>query len=264
MRLPLFHLDAFTNRPSSGNPAAVCLLDQWLDDGLLRKVTTESNFSATAFMVGQRESFELRWFTPRCEVQLCGHATLAAAHLVFSLLRPELSLVRFSTSFHGTLTAQKDGDLVAIDLPAFVPQPCTNFPAGLESALGLQRPPLEVLESNETYIVVVGDPRVIGRIRPNFELLERFHPNTIVVTSAGEETDFVSRYFAPSYGVPEDPVTGSAHSSLAPYWAKRLGKNTLHARQLSERGGELWCEFADDRVVLKGAAVLTMQGSLTI
>jgi len=264
MHLPLFHVDAFTNRPFSGNPPAVCLLDLWLDDGLLQKVAAENNLSATAFLVTRESSLDLRWFTPRCEVKLCGHATLAAAHVVFSLLQTQLEVVSFSTRFSGMLTAKKQGDLVAMDFPAFVPHSCTPRTEELPRALGIGHPPLEILEANETYIAVFDNPDLIRGIRPEFALLEQFHPRTVIATASGHDADFVSRYFAPSYGVPEDPVTGSAHSSLGPYWSKRLGKTTLHARQLSERGGELWCEVSGERVVLKGNAVLTLEGSLAI
>jgi len=266
MRIPLFHINAFTHEPFSGNPAAVCLLDSWLDDQHLRKVAAENNLSATAFLVARENSLELRWFTPVREIRLCGHATLATAHLISTFLQPKRDVLPFSTRFSGILTARKEGSLIAMDFPAFVPKDCPRPPAELQSALGIGEAPSAVLETNDAYIAVFDSQDAIRKIIPNFALLESFHPAVVMATAPGDarDADFVTRYFAPSYGVPEDPVTGSAHCSLAPYWAKRLGRTHLHARQLSERGGELWCELTGNRVILKGQAVLTMEGTLTI
>ncbi|HWZ75874.1 MAG TPA: PhzF family phenazine biosynthesis protein [Candidatus Sulfotelmatobacter sp.] len=264
MRIPVFHVDAFTEQPFRGNPAAVCFLDSWLDEGRLLKVAAENNLSATAFLVSGDRGYELRWFTPRCEVKLCGHATLATAHILLNLQHPQLDSVTFETRFRGTVTVRRDGQFLTIDFPAMFPKVCATAPTGLTGALGLQSQSADILEANDTYILVVDAPETVRAVRPNFELLENFHPFVIAITAHETEVDFVSRYFAPSYGIPEDPVTGSAHCVLAPYWAKRLGKTTLHARQLSERGGELWCEVAGDRVLLKGKAVVTLEGSLLI
>ena len=264
MRIPLFHLNAFTNRPFSGNPAAVCPLQQWLDDGLLRKVAAENNLSDTAFFVPQNGHYDLRWFTPRCEVRLCGHATLASAYVVLNLLQPGLQEVRFETRHSGALTVSKDGDMFAMDFPAIFGKTCANPPQALARGLGPGPLPSTLLESNQIYIPVYETEYAIRNIRPDFAILEQLHPLAVAVTAPGRKSDFVSRYFAPSYGVPEDPVTGSAHSALTPYWAERLGKTHLHARQVSECGGELWCEMAGERVIIKGNAVLTLQGSLQI
>jgi PhzF family phenazine biosynthesis protein len=264
VRIPLFHVDAFTEQPFRGNPAAVCFLDSWLDEGRLLKVAAENNLSATAFLVSGDRGYELRWFTPRCEVKLCGHATLATAHILLNLQHPQLDSVTFETRFRGTVTVRRDGQFLTVDFPAMFPKVCATDPTGLTGALGLQSQSADILEANDTYILVVDAPETVRAVRPNFELLESFHPFVIAITAHETEVDFVSRYFAPSYGIPEDPVTGSAHCALAPYWAKRLGKTTLHARQLSERGGELWCEVAGDRVLLKGKAVVTLEGSLLI
>lgn len=267
MRIPLFHLNAFTNRPFSGNPAAVCPLQEWLDDGLLRKVAAENNLSDTAFFVptnGQSGHYDLRWFTPRCEVRLCGHATLASAFVVMNVLEPGLQTVRFETRHSGTLTVSKAGDMFAMDFPAIFGKTRANPPEALVHGLGPGPLPTTLLEGNETFIVVYETEDAIRNIRPDFASLEQLHPFAVTVTAPGEKSDFVSRYFAPSYGVPEDPVTGSAHSALTPYWAERLGKRHMHARQVSERGGELWCELAGERVILRGNAVLTLQGSLQI
>ena len=263
MRIPLFHVDAFTDRPFSGNPAAVCLLDSWLDDGRLRKVAAENNLSATAFLVCGTDSYELRWFTPLCEVRLCGHATMAAAYVLFTRFQPQQGPIAFRTKFHGPITVSRQGDLLGIDFPGMPPRPCA-VPEGLAQAIGIQSPPSEALEANNTYLLVLESEGSVRRLRPNFVLLEKFHPYAIAATADGTDVDFVSRYFAPSYGVPEDPVTGSLHCALASYWAQRIGRSKLHARQLSERGGELWCELAGDRVLVKGKAVLTMEGVLEI
>ena len=264
MRVPLHHVDAFTDQPFSGNPAAVCFLGSWLDDDCLRKVAAENNLSATAFLVGRDEDYEVRWFTPRCEIKLCGHATLAAAHVLLAVMDSASDSAQFHTRHRGVLTVQKDGDLLAMNLPSFVPQVLHTVPDRLIEALGNPPRPSEVLEVNDTYIAVFDHPDAVRGLHPDFTLLESLHPFVVSVTAKGDDADFVSRYFAPTYGTPEDPVTGSAHCALTPYWAKRLGKTHLHARQLSERGGELWCDLSADRVIVKGKAVLTMQGSLSI
>jgi len=281
MRIPLYQVDAFTSRPFAGNPAAVCPLPDWLDDDTLRKVASENNLSETAYFVPRDGFYELRWFTPRCEAELCGHATLASAYVLLNILRPGLPNVRFETRFSGALTVHKEGDRFSMDFPATAPDVCANPPEALLSGLGSgsATAPLNILEANRNYIAVYETGNSVRSLRPDFEMLERLHPYGVIVTAPGvsepgvtasgltapdDEIDFVSRYFAPSYGVPEDPVTGSAHCALAPYWAQRLHKTRLHALQASERGGELWCEVAGDRVILKGDAVLTMQGTLHI
>jgi len=264
MRIPLFHVDAFTNQPFRGNPAAVCPLQGWLDDEILRKVAAENNLSETAFFLPRTGHYDLRWFTPRGEVRLCGHATLASAYVLFTLLEPGLDSVRFETRHSGGLTVNKNGDLLSMDFPALFPEHCGNPPDDLLRALGPGPLPSSVLEVNDTYIGVYQSQSSIQSLRPDFARLEQLHPFAVAVTAPGKDVDFVSRYFKPSYGMPEDPVTGSVHCALTPYWTKRLGKSQLHAQQLSERGGELWCEMAESRVLLEGHAVLTMQGSLVI
>jgi PhzF family phenazine biosynthesis protein len=263
MRIPLFHVNAFTDQPFTGNPAAICPLNSWLDVRMLRKVAIENNLSATAFLVPQADFYDLRWFTVRSEIRLCGHATLASAWLVFNRLNPELETVVFKTRFSGPLTVHRDGSGLSMDFPAIFPTVCETLPDGLLQALG-SAPPSEVLEANDTYFAVYETENAIRTIRPDFARLEQLHPFAVAVTAPGDTADFVSRYFAPSYGVPEDPVTGSAHCVLTPYWTKQLGKTHLHAIQVSERGGELWCEMSGDRVVLRGSALLTLQGELEI
>jgi PhzF family phenazine biosynthesis protein len=262
MPLPVFHVDAFTIKPFAGNPAAVCPLTGWLDDGLLQAVAAENNLSETAFFVPHGDLYELRWFTPRCEVQLCGHATLASGFVVLQILEPSRESVRFETRSRGELTVSRDGDLLAVDFPSLPPWTCADPPAALISGLG--KAPLEVVQIEDNYFAVYEREEDVRSIRPDFRLLEKLHPAGVAITAPGEGVDFVSRYFVPSYGILEDPVTGSTHCSLAPYWAQRLRKTSLHARQVSERGGELWCEVKEERVVLKGSAVLTLRGELLI
>jgi len=264
MRIPLFHANAFTDGRFTGNPAAVCLLNSPLDDGQLSKVAAENNLSATAFLVPSGKEYELRWFTPRCEVKLCGHATLAAAHIVLRILEPSRETIRFKTRLQGVLTVYKGSDCLRMDFPALIPKPVANLPETLYRALGRDVRPVEVVEVNETYIARLGDEGAVRSLHPDLALLEQLHPFAAVVTAPGENADFVSRYFAPGYGIPEDPVTGSAHCALAPYWAQRLGKSRLRARQLSERTGGLWCELDGDRVILEGKIQLTMQATLQI
>jgi predicted PhzF superfamily epimerase YddE/YHI9 len=262
MYLPVFHVDAFTAKPFGGNPAAVCPLAEWLDDDRLRAVAAENNLSETAYLVPRNGGYDLRWFTPTCEVKLCGHATLASALVVMQTLAPGSNSVRFETSFSGTLTVSRDRDLLAMDFPANPPWVCPNRPAALLDGLG--RTPASVMQVEDNYFAVYEREQDITSICPDLRLLEKLHPAGVAITAPGKNCDFVSRYFAPSYGIPEDPVTGSTHCSLAPYWADRLGKTSLHARQVSERGGELWCEVKGDRVIIKGKAVLTLRGELLL
>jgi PhzF family phenazine biosynthesis protein len=264
MQVPLFHIDAFADEPFRGNPAAVCLLNSWLDDASLLKVAAENNLSATAFLVRRTGAKELRWFTPTCEIKLCGHATLASAHVVFEFLSPELQTVVFETRFRGPLTVNKKKDGLSMNFPLLVPESCGNIPPGLAKALGERTSPSEVLAVNDTLIAVCENPSIVQSCEPNFDLLQKLHPNAVCITAPGKDSDFVSRYFAPGYGIPEDSVTGSVHCALAPYWANRLNKTRVHARQLSKRGGDLWCEVSGDRVNIEGRAALVMRGTLTI
>jgi predicted PhzF superfamily epimerase YddE/YHI9 len=262
MSREVFHIDAFTSKPFAGNPAAVCPLAGWLDEGWLQAVAAENNLSDTAFFVPRGDAYELRWFTPRCEVKLCGHATLASAFVVLRILEPQSDSVRFETRRSGALTVSREGELLAMDFPGLTPWACVAPPAALLEGLG--KVPTSVVQIEDNYFAVYAHEEDVKGIRPDFRLLERLHPAGVAITAPGDNSDFVSRFFVPSYGVPEDPVTGSTHCSLAPYWAQRLGKTNLHARQVSERGGEIWCEVRGERVLLKGNAVLTLRGELLI
>lgn len=261
MNIPFYQVDAFTSKIFGGNPAAVCLLASWLDDDLLQAIAAENNLSETAFLVPTTEGrYGLRWFTPTVEVDLCGHATLASAFVIFSFIDSQLPAVLFETA-GGLLSVAKSGELLVMDFPARKPVPAA-VPPLLAQALGAE--PLEVLRSRDL-VAVFGDESVIREMRPDFDKLKQI-PDAfaVIVTAPGTAADFVSRFFAPNAGIPEDPVTGSAHCTLIPYWAGRLKKNALHALQLSPRGGELFGEQAGDRVLISGQAVLYAKGELSV
>ena len=265
MRIPTYYVDVFTDRPFRGNPAAVCLLNSWLDDEGMHKVAAENNLSATAFLLPRGKEYEIRWFTAQSELQLCGHATLAAGFVVLSFLLPEARAVQFASRFHGVLTVEKSKTFHSLNFPALFPQQLAKVPDELSLSLSrMKLRPSEIWEVNQIYMLVLDDQNAVEKMTPDFEALRGLHPHVVLITARGNELDFVSRYFAPGYGIAEDPVTGSSHCLLTPYWSRRLGKSRLRARQLSDRGGELWCEMAGDRVVLQGAAVLTMRGTLSI
>jgi len=261
MKIPLYQVDAFASRVFAGNPAAVCLLDHWLDDSILQAVAAENNLSETAFLVRNADGFDLRWFTPVTEVALCGHATLASAFVLFSYQKWPEEQIRFQTRKSGVLVVTKRDDLLEMDFPAkpaYVQAP----PAGLNEALRVT--PREVLGSAEDLLVVLDSEKTVKAVQPDFFALERVACRGIIITARGDRSDFVSRFFAPRVGIPEDPVTGSAHCVLVPYWAGVLHKNDLHAFQVSKRGGELFCKQAGDRVKISGKAVLYMEGTITI
>ena len=261
MKIPLYQVDAFTSEVFKGNPAAVCLLDEWLDNARLQAIATENNLSETAFLVKSDEGFEIRWFTPLTEVPLCGHATLASAFVVFNYLDWPEATVRFQTRQSGVLTVTKRDELLEMDFPARPPTE-QKIPDDLTDALGHQ--PVEVLGSAEDMLVVFDDERTVREINPDFLLLARGEQRGTIVTAPSDECDFVSRFFAPLVGIPEDPVTGSAHCVLVPYWSRRLGKKQLHARQVSKRGGELFCEDHGKRVTIAGKAALYLEGTIVV
>ncbi len=261
MNIPIYQVDAFTSKVFSGNPAAVCLLDSWLPDETLQKIAAENNLSETAFLVGAGGGFTLRWFTPTVEVALCGHATLAAAFVLFEMRKWPGDAIVFQTRSSGPLTVTRDNGLLAMDFPARLPKAIAGV-AMVEQALGVRAK--SVLGSAEDVLVVVDGEQAVRRLRPDMTLLEKVDCRGIIVTARGEDCDFVSRFFAPRVGVPEDPVTGSAHCVLAPYWAGVLGKSELLARQVSKRGGVLWCCADGDRVRIRGNAVPYLEGTLKL
>ncbi|PKN63844.1 MAG: isomerase [Deltaproteobacteria bacterium HGW-Deltaproteobacteria-15] len=261
MKLPLYQIDAFASEVFSGNPAAVCILDSWLEDKVLQGIAAENNLPETAFLVRNNEGFDLRWFTPATEVALCGHATLASGFVLFSCLKWKEDVIRFKTRKSGQLVVARRGDLLEMDFPAR-PAHATNPPPGLEAALNVR--PAEVLGSAEDILVLLESESTVRDLQPDFAALGRVECRGVIVTARGDRSDFVSRFFAPRVGIPEDPVTGSAHCVLIPYWANVLGKKTLHALQVSKRGGELFCEERGERVRIAGKAVLYLEGIISI
>jgi predicted PhzF superfamily epimerase YddE/YHI9 len=261
MRIPLYQVDAFAEGPFTGNPAAVCPLQSWLPDDVMQSIAAENNLSETAFFVAEEEGYRLRWFTPSTEVDLCGHATLASAFVVFGWLNPGRSSVTFQTQQAGKLTVARDGELLALDFPSRPAAPLA-MPETLVAALG--RRPGALLAARD-YLAVYDSADDILALSPDFAALAALDRFAVIVTAPGTGgVDFVSRFFAPARGVNEDPVTGSSHCTLIPYWAGRLGKERLAARQLSRRGGALSCALEGDRVTIAGRAVLYLEGTITI
>ncbi len=255
MELTLFQVDAFAENLFEGNPAAICPLDEWLPDTLLQQIAEENNLSETAYFVQQGSRYHLRWVTPEAEVDLCGHATLAAAHVLFTHLAYAGETIEFETR-SGVLLVAKDGRQYRMSFPASKPEP-VDTPALLLKALGLES--ATVLAAFD-YMVVVENQQQVEQIAPDFNLLQQLDLRGVVVTAPGDEVDFVSRCFYPKFQIDEDPVTGSAHCETAPYWAQRLGKTALIAKQLSRRTGRVGCEVQEGRVMLSGSAVDFMRG----
>lgn len=259
MNLKQYQIDAFAERIFGGNPAAVVPLDSWLPDNVLQAIAEENNLSETAYFVKSGSQYKLRWFTPIAEVDLCGHATLAAAHVLFSHEGFGGERVSFSTR-SGELVVSRVGSCLEMSFPSREPSPCVA-PEQLVNALGYE--PEEVLASDD-YVVVYQTEDIIRSIKPNMTLLGEIDLRGVVVTARGLDADFVSRFFAPKLGLPEDPVTGSAHCELAPYWGKRLNLSSMRAFQCSRRGGWVGCRLVKDRVLLTGHAVTFMEATLRV
>ncbi len=262
MKIPYYHVDAFTSRLFAGNPAGVCPLESWLPAETMQKIAAENRHAETAFFVplaGEPERFHLRWFTPGAEVDLCGHATLATAFVLKECLGFNAPAVHFDT-LSGPLTVSYEHDLLVMDFPSRPPLPY-EAPAALLEGLGAA--PVEVSRARDVLAVFESEAEVAA-LQPNFERLAQLDALGVIATAPGEGSDFVSRFFAPRVGVPEDPVTGSSHCTLIPYWANRLGKNRLESRQISARGGELACELVGERVKIGGRAVLYMHGTIEL
>ncbi len=258
MKIPVYHVDAFTQKVFQGNPAAVCLLKTWLDDQTLLNIAAENNLSETAFLVSLSSGrYGLRWFTPTLEMDLCGHATLASAFVLFKHYDQNLTRLHFETA-SGVLAVEKSDDLLAMDFPAREATPVEASPELVEALGGS---PVAVLRSRDL-MAVFETESVIAKMAPDIKKIRQLDAFGVIVTAPGATVDFVSRFFAPKAGAPEDPVTGSAHCTLVPYWAERLRKTELHARQLSARGGELFCRHLGDRVRIAGHAVLFAQGEI--
>ena len=263
MRLPIYQVDAFTDRVFAGNPAAVVPLESWLPDAQLQAIAAENNLAETAYFLRSDDVFELRWFTPAVEVDLCGHATLATAFVISTLLERGRERMDFVTRQAGTLTVTRDGDLFTLDFPSRPPAAVETPDPALVAALGGPAP-VAILGARD-YLVVYEDEAAVRALTPDMAALARLDRFAVCVTAPGTgEVDFVSRLFAPAQGIPEDPVTGSTHCTLIPYWAKRLGRTRLSARQVSARGGDLTCELAGDRVRIGGKAVLYLEGAIAV
>ena len=258
MQLPIYQIDAFTSEVFGGNPAAVCPLEYWLEDNILQKIAKENNLSETAFFVDRGDFYQLRWFTPQIEVDLCGHATLASAFVIMNYLNPALDKVVFGSQ-SGDLNVTKKDDLYSLDFPTHVPKPC-EAPENLLRAMDII--PEEVFASNN-YMLLYKTEADVRQVNPYMKLLKELDRMGVIVTAPGENSDFVSRFFAPAVGIPEDPVTGSAHCTLIPYWSKELNKRELHAFQVSERGGEIFGVDNGDRVTIAGRAVKYLEGIIT-
>lgn len=265
MKLSIYQIDAFTDKLFGGNPAAVVPLQTWISDELMQQIAMENNVSDTGFFVPSSTpgiDFDIRWFTPCNEINLCGHATLASAYLLFNNLGFKKPTVQFSSE-SGQLFVTKNNDLLTMDFPSWKPNPLnkTDLPF-LNETLGVNE--IIGLHQHRDLIVEVANETIVKNCQPNFTLMKK-HFDKIIITAPGDSADFVSRFFGPAFGIDEDPVTGSAHSQLIPFWSERLGKSKLHALQLSARGGELWCEqLNEERVLISGQCVFYMKGEISV
>lgn len=257
MTIPYYEIAAFTSRHFGGNPAGVCILNEWLPDQVMQAIAAENNLAETAFMIEREKHFDIRWMTPAIEIDLCGHATLASAYVIFTYLGRRRDVVYFQSA-SGELCVERMKDRLVLDFPSRPAAPC-DPPAGLAEALRAE--PRAVAKGRD-YLAVFDRHEDVAALAPDFEALARLAAQGVVVTAPGNDCDFVSRNFAPRAGIPEDPVTGSTHCVLIPYWSKRLGRKELRARQLSRRGGELFCEDRGARVGIGGTAVLYMEGAI--
>ncbi len=258
--MTIFQVDAFTNEIFKGNPAAVCPLTDWISDDLMQAIAEENNLSETVFFVKNDTQFEIRWFTPSCEIDLCGHATLAAAYIIFTELNYEREIIEFNSK-SGKLTVEKKEDWYTLNFPSEEINEIVT-PKLLEEALKV--PILKTYQGKWKLLVVLENEATIKDLSPNFSKLTQLEASGIIVTSSGDKVDFVSRFFAPKIGINEDPVTGSAHTVLIPFWARKLNKNNLEAIQLSKRTGYLKCKYLNERVEMSGQAITYLKGKLTL
>nr|WP_299337720.1 PhzF family phenazine biosynthesis protein [Allomuricauda sp.] len=262
MKQKIYQIDAFASEVFKGNPAAVCILDSWLDDEIMQKIAQENNLAETAYAVKDGNQYALRWFTPEIEVDLCGHATLATAYVLFNYYGHKENTIRFYSPRSGELIVnQSDGGILSLDFPADDFH-ATEVVEEINVAIGSV--PLETYRGKTDYMLVYRSQQDIEKITPNFFLLDKIDCRGVIVTAPGEEVDFVSRFFAPQCAIPEDPVTGSAHTTMTPYWSKKLGKTKLTAKQISDRGGDLLCEHFGERVKISGKAVPYLIGEIDI
>jgi PhzF family phenazine biosynthesis protein len=259
MRIPIYQVDAFTDHVFGGNPAAICPLETWLPDATMQSIASENNLSETVFFVREGEDYLIRWFTPVAELDLAGHPTLAAASVIFERLEPQRSEIKFQTLKAGPLTVSRAGPEISMDFPARPPKTCA-VPQSLGPALGKVT---SLVLAARDYMAVYENAADVAALRPDFGVLAKLDRALVIVTAPGNDgIDFVSRCFAPAHGINEDPVTGSAHCTLIPYWAERLGKRRLRARQISARVGDLSCEYRGDRVTIAGRCAFFMEGTI--
>ncbi len=263
MRLQIFQVDAFTSKPFGGNPAAVVPLEAWLPDETMLSIAAENNLAETAFFVPGEGRYAIRWFTPKVEVNLCGHATLAAAHVIFNEMKLESESVEFYSERSGLLGVAKDGDRLVLDFPSY---PVNEIDQIARLSVAIGKVPLQMWKTQGNMVMLRLESEAdVCEVEPDFHALTDEVPyEEVIITAAGDTADFVSRMFAPRIGIPEDPVTGAIHCSLIPYWAEELGKKEMYARQVSERGGELFCELAGDRVKIGGNAVTFLKGEIYV
>jgi predicted PhzF superfamily epimerase YddE/YHI9 len=259
MKLKIFQVDAFTSRLFSGNPAAICISEFWPEEGTMQDIARENNLSETAFIVPEKEGYAIRWFTPLVEVDLCGHATLAAAHVLFTHLGYPSGVITFHSPRSGRLSVERTGEVLVMDLPSDPAKEC-EVPDLVVNAL--RKVPVKAFMGRSDHMLVYASQSEIENMRPDFSMLSETGGRGVIVTAMGRNVDFVSRFFAPQAGINEDPVTGSAHTTLTPYWSRVLGKKRLTARQLSERGGELVCENHGERIKISGQAVTYLSGEI--
>lgn len=261
MKLDIFQVDAFTNKPFGGNPAAVVPLDAWLTDERMLSIAAENNLAETAFFVNNGDRYEIRWFTPQVEVNLCGHATLASAHVIFNELKLESSEIKFHSHRSGELGVTKNGDKLVLDFPAYPMKEIEPIPMLVEAEVS----PLKYWESQGNMLfLLLENQKAVEELQPDMHKVLELPYDEVIITAKGDDCDFASRMFAPRIGINEDPVTGAIHCSLIPHWAGLLGKNELFARQVSRRGGELFCELAGERVKIGGNAVLYLKGEIYV
>ena len=260
--MKIYQVDAFTDKLFSGNPAAVCILDARLSDELMQSIANENNLAETAFVVSTGRDFEIRWFTPTVEVDLCGHATLAAAFVLFEILNYPDSLIRFYSPRSGWLSVKKTADMFFLDFPTDTLETVPEEQHIIEKCIGIN--PAELYKGKTDYLAVIDNETSLQMLQPDFNEIAKLKARGLIVTAKGDTVDFVSRFFAPQSGVNEDPVTGSAHTSLLPLWSKKTGKNELIANQLSKRGGYLVCEFMNDRCLIGGKARLYLIGEVIL
>jgi len=259
MTQKMYQVDAFTDQVFAGNPAAVCPLNNWLDDVVMQQIAMENNLAETAFYVKKGEQYELRWFTPTVEVDLCGHATLAAAYVLFNLENHQGNMIQFYSPRSGALSVSKKDEFLTLDFPT---DPITEIEVTDLLAAGFNHRPQQAFKGKTDYMLIYKDEGEIRSLTPDFDRISKLDARGVIATAKGDTVDFVSRFFAPQSGVNEDPVTGSAHTSLTPYWAKTLDKKELSAIQLSKRKGYLQCTYANDRVMISGQAKLYLTGEV--